>query len=272
MNNYKDYYKTLGINKTASSEDIKKAYRSLAMKYHPDRGGDEKKFQEIQEAYAHLSDPQKRAEHDNPGQFAGGINEDVFDNFFRTPFGFNFRAGPRNPNVQVTVDITLEDAFKGKAIDAEIGLSNGKTKLVSIEIPSGVESGMQIKYRGIGEQLHPSIPPGDLIVNVRIIKHHVWNRDGDNLIYEKTISVWDAITGSDIDLTTIDGKQIKISIPSGTQPETFLSCKGEGMPNMRSKHRGNLLIKIKIAIPKNLSDQQLKKIKGLKDELSTRTS
>lgn len=266
MNDYKDYYKVLGINKTASAEEIKKAYRSLAMKHHPDRGGDEKKFQEIQEAYAHLGDPAKRSQYDNPRQFNGGFNENIFDDIFQANF-FNFRGGPRNPNIQVTIDITLEDAFRGKNIDAEIGLSDGKTKLVSIDIPAGVEHGMQIKYRGMGESLHPRIPPGDLIVNVRILKHHVWERSGDNLVYEKTISAWDAIVGTDISLTTIDGKHINISVPPGTQPETFLSCKGEGMPNMRSKQRGNLLIKIKVSIPKNLSKEQIEKIKGLKNEL-----
>jgi curved DNA-binding protein len=275
MKDIKDYYKILGIEKTSSSEDIKKAYRSLAMKYHPDRGGDERKFQEIQEAYSVLSDEQKRAEYDNPQQhqhFNSGFNDDMFDMFTRTPFGFNFRTGARNPNINVNLTVTLEDAFRGTTINAEIGLSNGKTKLVSIDIPAGVEDGMSVKYRGMGESLHPKIPPGDLIANIRIIKHHIWERIGDNLVYEKNISVWEAILGSDINLTTIDGKQINISIPPGTQPDTFLSCKGEGMPNMRTGQRGNLLIKVKINVPKNLNDEQIKTIKGLKNELSIRSS
>ncbi len=275
MKDMKDYYKILGVERTASSEDIKKAYRSLAMKYHPDRGGDEKKFQEIQEAYSVLSDDQKKAEYDNPQShqhFNFGFNDDMFDMFSRSPFGFNFRTGARNPNITINLTISLEDAFTGRTFDAEIGMSNGQTKLISIDIPAGVEDGMSVKYRGMGESLHPKIPPGDLIANIRIVKHSIWERVGDNLIYEKNISVWEAMLGSDITLTTIDGKQISISIPPGTQPDTFLSCKGEGMPNMRTKKRGNLLIKIKIVVPKNLNDEQIKTIKGLKNELSTRSS
>jgi curved DNA-binding protein len=265
-----DYYKILDLPKTATAEDIKKAYRSLAMKHHPDRGGDQKEFQKIQEAYATLSDPQKRSEYDNP--HTQSFDEDVMGQFFRSPFGFNFRSAPRNPNTQVAVEITLEDAFNGRIIDAQIGSSTGQTRLVSIEIPPGVEDGMQIKYRGMGENFHPKIPPGDLIVNVRVQRHHIWERSGDNLIYEKTVSAWDAIIGSSLNITTIDGKHLNIGIPAGTQPDTILSCKGEGMPNMRTKQRGNLLVRIKVTIPKNLSNDDIEKVKKIKNELSTRTS
>jgi curved DNA-binding protein len=271
-----DYYKTLGVSKSASQEEIKKAYRSLAMKHHPDRGGDEKKFKEIEEAYRILSDTQARSQYDNPNTFnTGNINEEIFEQFFRNPFGFGAGfsgRGPRNPNINVTIDVTLEDAFRGKTIDAEIGLSNGGTKLVSINIPPGVETGMQIKYNGMGETLHPKLQPGDLIASIRVLRHHMWNRQGDNLIFEKTISVWDALLGTGLTLVTIDGKTLSINIPAGTQPDTMLSCKGEGMPNVKTGRRGNLIIQVKVKVPKDLSTDDIDRIKRLRNELSTRSS
>lgn len=262
-----DYYKTLGVGKNASPDEIKKAYRSLAMKHHPDRGGDEKKFKEIEEAYRILSDPAQKSNYDNPSPFGNGnMNEEIFEQFFRNPFGFSggFRAGPRNPSVHVTIDITLEDAFRGKTIDAEIGLSNGKTKLVSINIPPGIETGMQVKYSGMGETLHPKLQPGDLIATIRVLNHRIWQRQGDHLIYEKSISAWDAILGTSLTVTTIDGKMLSINIPAGTQPDTMLSCKGEGMPNVKSGQRGNLLIKVKVEIPKQISKEQARLIEEIK--------
>ncbi len=270
-----DYYKILGVNKNANPEEIKKAYRSLAMKHHPDRGGDANKFKEIEEAYRTLSDDQKRAEYDNPQQaYNSTINEEIFEQFFRNPFG-GFSSGfrsARNPNVNVTVDVTLEDAFNGKTIDAEIGLSNGSTKLISIQVPPGIDTGMQIKYNGMGETLNPRLPPGDLIVTVRVLNHSIWKREGNNLIYEKSISVWDALLGTSLTLVTIDGRTITITIPAGTQPDSILSCKGEGMPHVRSKAKGNLLIRIKVSIPKDLTTSDISKIKQLRNELSIRTS
>jgi curved DNA-binding protein len=271
-----DYYKILGVSRNASQEEIKKAYRSLAMKHHPDRGGDANKFKEIEEAYRTLSDSQTKSQYDNPGSFGqGNINEEIFEQFFRNPFGFGagFGArGPKNPNINVTIDITLEDAFQGKTIDAEIGLSNGGTKLVSINIPPGVETGMQIKYSGMGETLHPKLQPGDLIASIRVLRHHMWERQGDNLLFEKTINVWDALLGTSLTLVTIDGKTLSINIPAGAQPDTMLSCKGEGMPNVKTGRRGNLIIRIKVTVPKNLSTDDIEKIKRLRNELSTRSS
>jgi DnaJ-class molecular chaperone len=139
-----DYYKILGIGRNANQEEIKKAYRSLAMKHHPDRGGDTNKFKEIEEAYRTLSDENKRYEYDNPHQshFAHsmGGHEDVFSTFFGGPhFGFGFNQPQRNNNIGATVALTLEEVLVGKAIDAEVSFRNGQRKLVSINIPAGVD-------------------------------------------------------------------------------------------------------------------------------------
>ena len=263
-----DYYNTLGISKSASEADIKAAYRKMAMKHHPDRGGDEKKFKEVTEAYETLSDPQKKqmfdmgvdpnAQHTSYRQgspfefhFNTGNFEDVFSNF-----GFGGRPVRKNKTLNVNIEVTLEDILKGKVIDAEIGIPNGNKRLVNIEVPPGIENGQQIRYRGMGEHTLKDVPPGDLIVNILIKPHSVFQRQGDMLMIKKFISPWDAILGSEITIETIDKKTLTIGIPAGTQPDTVLSCRGEGLPNMRTKVRGNLLIKVQIEIPKNLNSEQ----------------
>lgn len=270
-----DYYSTLGLNRGASAEEIKKAYKKMAMKHHPDRGGDEKKFKEIEEAYRTLSDPQKKQMFDmgvdpNRGQqfgqgspfefhFGTGNMEDLFANF-----GFGMRPGKGNRNLSIAVDITLEDVLKGKTINAEVGVRNGKSKLINIEIPPGIEHGQQIRYEGMGDDSIPSFRPGDLIVNVRILQHRLFRREGSNILIEKTIPVWDAMLGVELETETLEGKQIKIVIPPGTQPDTVFSCKGEGLPNMRTRTRGNLMIRVKVNIPKNLTVAQIDKINQIK--------
>lgn len=274
-----DYYSTLGLNRGASEEEIKRAYRSMAMKHHPDRGGDEKKFKEIEEAYRFLSDPEKKRIVDMGGDpnsqqrggfygqgpfefhFGSGNFEDVFNQF-----GFGFRQPLRkNKSLNITVEVSLEEVLKGKVISAEIGMPGGKKKIMSIEIPAGVETGQQIKYQGMGDDSLPNLRPGDLIVNIVVTPHKTFRRDGDSLIYDKHISAWDLMLGSEMEITTLDNKNLKISIPAGTQPETVLSCKGEGLPNIRSKIRGNLLIKIKAEIPKNLNNHQKDLIQKIKN-------
>jgi len=272
-----DYYSTLGLKRGASDTDIKKAYRSMAMKYHPDRGGDEKKFKEISQAYEFLTDPQKKSVIDmggDPNQqqgfhgqgggpfefhFGSGNFEDVF-----SQFGFG-RQQPRNKSFNINVEITLEEVLTGKEINAEVGIPGGKKKIINIEVPAGIEHGQQIRYQGMGDNSVPSARPGDLLVNVFVRPHPTFRREGDSLIVEKTISVWEALLGVSVEIFTLDKKNLNITIPSGTQPDTVLSCRGEGLSNMRSKQRGNLLVKIKVSIPRNLSIEQMQKIKVLKD-------
>jgi len=276
-----DYYSTLGVSQNATPDEIKKAYRKQAMKHHPDRNnGDDTKFKQVQSAYDVLSDPQKRQMVDmgadpnqqhqgggyNRGPFEfhfGGGPEDIFQHF-----GFGFQQPnrqPKNKTFNVNVAITLEDVLTGKDISAEISGPNGRPKMVNIKIPQGIEHGQSIRYEGMGDASIPNARPGDLIVNVQILKNQIFQRQGDDLIVEKRVSIWEALLGSKTPVNTLDKKHLNITIPSGTQPDTVLSCRGEGLPNVRSGRRGNLLIKIKVDIPRNLSDKQLEHIKNARD-------
>ena len=281
-----DYYSTLGLQRNASEDDIKKAYRKMAMKHHPDRGGDEKAFKQVSEAYEILSDPQKKQMVDmgvDPkAQQAGGPRqqgpfefhfntgnfEDVFSNFGfggGGPFGFQQRQQQRNKTINITVDLSLEDVLKGKDLDAELAVPNGRKKIINISIPSGIDHGQQIRYQGMGDASIQGIPPGDLIVNIRVAPHPIFRREGDSLVIEKNISMWEAVLGCNLDLQTLDGKKLTITVPPGTQPETVMSCRNEGLPNMRNRQRGNLLIKIKVVIPRNLTSAQIAAVENCKN-------
>jgi DnaJ-class molecular chaperone len=273
-----DYYSTLGLKRGASDADIKKAYRSMAMKHHPDRGGDEKKFKEISQAYDFLSDPEKRRMIDagmDPNQQGGGFNQGPFEFHFNTGnmddifgnFGFGFGQRPlrRNKTLSINVEITLEDILAGKDINAEIGIPGGRKKIINIQVPPGIEHGQQIRYEGMGDNSIPDIRPGDLIVNVLIRNHATFKREGTSLIIEKQVSVWDALLGTSINIETLDQKILNINIPSGTQPDTVMSCRGEGLPHMRTRQRGNLLIKIKVVVPKELTISQKQMIEQIRN-------
>jgi DnaJ-class molecular chaperone len=275
-----DYYSTLGLKRGASDAEIKKAYRSMAMKHHPDRGGDEKKFKEISQAYDFLSDPEKRRMIDSgmdPNQQGSSFRQqgspfefhfdtrnmdDLFGNF---GFGFGQRPMQRNKTLSINVEITLEDVLAGKDINAEIGIPGGRPKVINIQIPPGIENGQQIRYEGMGDNSIPSLRPGDLIVNVLVRNHATFKREGTSLIIEKQVSVWDALLGTAINIETLDQKTLNISIPAGTQPDTVMSCRGEGFPHMRTRQRGNLLIKIKVVVPKDLTISQKQMIEQIKN-------
>jgi DnaJ-class molecular chaperone len=277
-----DYYSTLGLQRNASDAEIKKAYRSMAMKYHPDRGGDEKKFKEISQAYEFLSDPQKKQIIDlggdpnaqpgmgggqNPCEFhfnTGNMN-DIFGNFGFG--GFGRQPQRRNRSLNINVEITLEDVLTGKDFTAEVSIP-GKNKMINIQIPPGIEHGQQIRYEGMGDDSIPGLKTGDLLVNVIVREHSRYKREGTSLIVEQLVSVWDALLGASIEIQTLDRKTLSMSLPPGTQPDTMMSCKGEGLPNMRTRQRGNLLIRIKVVVPRVINPEQIKLIQQIKQGIS----
>jgi curved DNA-binding protein len=277
-----DYYGTLGLKRGASDAEIKKAYRSLAMKHHPDRGGDEKKFKDLNAAYESLTNPDKKKIIDmggdpnaQPGPSSGFYGQGPFEFHFGGPdmndifgqfgFGRGFANSPRrNKTVSLHVDLSLEEVLSGRDITAEINLPGSKNKVVNVHIPPGVHSGQQIRYQGMGDTSIPGIPPGDLIVNINVRNHPKFIRENNDLIYNHNIDLWSALLGGSLTIDTLDNRTINITIPKGIQPDTMLSCRGEGLPDVHHRHRGNLFIKFKIELPRNLTQDQLSQIEKWK--------
>jgi curved DNA-binding protein len=265
-----DHYATLGVSKNATQDEIKKAYRKLAAKHHPDRGGDTAKFQEIQGAYAVLSDDQKRAEYDNPApafgdgfQQYGGMPEgfeDLFRNF-GGPFGDIFggrRPQPvRNRTLNLQTDITLEEAFLGKELIATVQLPSGRDQVLEVRIPAGVRDGTVLRLSGMGDDSVSNAPRGDIHLSVNVRSHHVFQRTNDDLFMNLDISCLEAIIGCTKQFDTIEGKTLEINIPPGIQHSQVMSVQGHGMPLMSDKRmRGRLMLSINITIPKNLTESQ----------------
>ena len=282
---YQDYYETLGVSRKASADEIRKAYRKLAMQYHPDRNpGDtqaEERFKKINEAYQVLNDPQKRAHYDRVGsaysnwqqrgapggfdwsQFVrgapggtrvnvedfGGFGDDLFSDFFRTIFGgmggVGAAAQQRNPAYQQQVEISLEDAFNGTTLRIE---TDGKRK--QVRVPPGVRTGSKVRVAGAG-------PTGlDLYLIVQVKENEQFERKGNNLHTTAKVSVFTAILGGEAEVQTMTGK-VKLTVPPGTQPEQVFRLANRGMPHLKSpNNKGDLLVRLKVEIPKYLSSKQ----------------
>jgi DnaJ-class molecular chaperone len=273
-----DYYNILGVNKNATQDEIKKAYRKLASQHHPDKGGDKSKFQEIQGAYDTLGDPEKRNQYDNPapqgfnqfGGFPPGF-EDIFSHFGGggSPFGDIFgrqqhRPPQRNRTLNLQTTISLEDAFSGKDMVASITLPSGLEQVLEVKIPAGVREGTVLRLAGMGDDTHQNIPRGDLHLTVNIEPHRIYQRQGDDLLRQISISCFDAILGKTLTFETIDNKTLEIMIKAGTQHGQILAVQGYGMPYMGDQRmKGRLLIEIKVSVPTNLTEDQKDLIKQL---------
>ena len=266
-----DHYSTLGVAKTATPDEIKKAYRKLASQHHPDKGGDTAKFQEIEEAYRTLSDPEKRAQYDNPQpQFHGGFGgggmppgfEDIFSQMFSgggNPFfGQGFRQQPqRNRILNIQTTISLEEAFYGKDLMANIGLPSGREQVVEIKIPAGVRDGSVLRLAGMGDDTIAHVPRGDIHLTINVSQHSRFIRQDDDLICGMEINCIDAMIGKTFQIDTIDGKTLELSIRPGTQHGQMLSAAGYGMPKLNdNRFKGRMLININVKIPTNLTDAQ----------------
>ena len=288
----KNYYDILGVSEDASNEQIKKAFKDIAKKEHPDRGGDEARFKEANEAYDTLKNSQKRHDYDTMRKFGGTkdggqhpfFNEDIFGDFFSgfgggdMDFGgsFNFTRGPGgerifrqnrqprgNRNVQVRMAVSIKEAMMNHEKTINYKLPSGREEFATVKIPAGVQHGVTFKFSGMGDDSIRNMPRGDLMVQMSVLDSDGYTRKGNDLHTDKTIDCFQAIRGTELNLKTLEDNIIKVKVPSGTQPGTILSVKGKGMPVHKTLNiRGNLYVKIHILIPQ-LSAQDLKKIKDL---------
>lgn len=283
----RDYYEVLGVSKNASDDEIKKAYRKLAIKYHPDKNpGDkeaEAKFKEINEAHDVLSDKQKRARYDqfghagvggagggfggfsgNPFGQAGGFNYNgqtfnfdfgnggIFDDIIGNIFGFGGARRPRRgADMQTSVTITFEEAIFGTTKSVSL---NGES--LKIKIPAGIDDGMSIRIRGKGGPApEGGTEPGDLYVRVRVKPHKSLTREGIIILSEQTIDMVDAALGCEIEVETVDGP-ITMKVPAGTQSGTPFKLSGHGVPFRADGDRGPHIVTVLVETPKNLSKKQ----------------
>jgi curved DNA-binding protein len=287
----KNYYDVLGVNEQSTSAEITKAFKELAKKHHPDRGGDEAKFKEINEAHDTLKNSQKRHDYDTMRKFGssgtGGqhpfFNEDIFGDFFSgfgggdMDFGgsFNFSRGPGgervfqrkqprgNRNVQVRMAISIKDAMMHNEKTINYKLPSGREEFATVKIPAGVQHGVTFKFSGMGDDSIRNMPRGDLMVVMSVLDSDGYTRKGNDLYTDKTIDCFQAVRGYEFNLKTLEEKIIKVKVPAGTQPNTLLQVQGQGMPIHKTIGiRGNLYVKIHVLIPQ-LSAADLKKIKDL---------
>ncbi len=304
----KDYYHILGVSKNASAEEIKKTYRKLALKYHPDKTkGDkaaEEKFKEISEAYAALSNPEKRKEYDAFGRagfqqrysqediFRGadftdifrdfGLGEDIFSRLFGfggrgARGGFDFttqfrdfgqgRAAPRRgQDILYEMPVTLSEVFHGAEKIVAFPRPEGRQERVSVKIPAGIHSGKKLRLRGKGQPGQAGGPPGDLLIQVKVVPDKIFTRQGDDVYLEWPIRFSDAVLGATVDVPTLQGKTLSVKIPAGTQPGQKLRLKGQGLPRLTARGHGDLFVQPKIQIPKKISSRQKELIQEMARE------
>jgi molecular chaperone DnaJ len=345
----RDYYEVLGISKNASQAELKKAYRKLALKYHPDRNPDdaeaETKFKEAAEAYEVLSNPEKRQRYDRFGHqgvggaagggFGGGMNmDDIFSQFgdifggaFGGSSGFGGFSGGRRrrkgSNLRIKVKLDLSEILNGttkkikvnKLVAAEgttfktcstckgVGQVNRitntilgqmqttstcptchgsgqvvdkrapgadengllrKEEVISIDVPAGVEEGMQLNVSGKGNAAPMGGVPGDLLVVIEEVEHESLKRNGQNLHFDLYVSFIDAVLGGSAEVPLIEGKA-KINIPAGTQSGKLVRLKGKGLPSVQSYGKGDLLVNINVWTPQELSKDERKILEKLKE-------
>lgn len=289
----KDYYKVLGIKKDAAADEIKKAYRKLAVKYHPDKNPGSKeaedKFKEINEAYAVLSDPQKKAQYDQFGStgfhqrfsqediFRGFDVGDIFkdmgygtEDIFSRIFGGGFHGGTRyrsrkqrGEDFEMELPVSFREAVAGGEKRVSF-LRDGNREELSVKIPAGIENDSKLRIQGKGGQSRSGGPAGDLYLTIKVGSDPVFTREGDNIVVERWIQFSQAVLGASLEVPTTEGSK-RIKIPAGIQPGTKIRLKGFGVPHMGKTSRGDLYVRIFVKVPDQLTAVQRELIEKLSE-------
>lgn len=267
----KDPYSILGIARGASEDDIKKAYRKLAVKYHPDKpGGDEERFKEIADAYDQLTNPKRKAQ-ENPfsGDFDFSTYQDIFEHMMRDrgwSGAFDQQYGSaRGRDVRASLSIPIEDAYYGTKRQINIGL-----KSVEIVIPAGVKSGHRLRVKGHGQRGYEPDSNGDLIVEISIIDSTKFYLDNAGLHTIAQIDAIDMMLGTDMTIEVFD-KIYKFTIPAGTQAGQRLRLRGKGWPVFgRTDERGDLYVTVGVKIPTDLSEEELRALEKIRGHINER--
>lgn len=347
----RDYYEVLGVAQNADEKEIKKAYRRIAMKFHPDRNSDDPKaddkFKEATEAYEVLTNAEKRAAYDRfghagvdgsagAGGFSGGGFSDIFGDVFGDIFGGGCggrsRAGPqRGSDLRYTLDISLEDAVFGKTVEIKVptlqscnvcdgsGAKPGtsvktcstcggagqvrmqqgffqvqqtcpscrgqgkvvsdpctscrgqgrveRSKILSVKVPPGVDTGDRIRLSGEGEAGPSGGPNGDLFVEMSVRKHAIFERDGKDLHCDAPITFSDAALGGELEVPTLEGR-VKLKIPEGTQTGKLFRLRGKGVKPVRGGSVGDLLCRVVVETPVQLTKQQRELLQQFQESLT----
>lgn len=273
------YYDILGLTEKATADEIKRAYRKLASQHHPDKGGDVKKFQEIEEAYRVLSDTQQRQQYDmqrngfggggNQWHFnSAGMNNPDIDAIFRQfgfgePFGGFRQQQRRNRDLRIEIPVPLVATLTEQTKTISVATSNGERSTVEVTIPRGVTNGTNIKYSGLGDNLFNTIPRGDLYVHFNVHPAENFIVNNVDLYTPVRVNCLLAITGGAVRVTGLDGREFELTVPPGTQPNTRFRIHNQGLYQMNSEARGHLYAEVVITVPQDLSEQQLEIVRNL---------
>lgn len=272
-----DYYQTLGVARNADPQEIKKAYRKLAGKHHPDKGGDEAEFKKIQEAYEGLSDPQKRQMYDQFGtvdpqqtgmgggpfefRFTSGGGGSPFDSIFEQAFG-GFNQQRRNPDAGIQLNVALQQAYTGGDFNIKTGFANE-----NITLPAGVRNGSKIRIHGKGHQRFKNIPPGDLVIQINVEYPPDMAGDGDNILHRISIDSITAMIGGDISYKHFAGSKFSVKIPAGSNSGDRLRLSNWGMPNSRTNSKGHLYLILDIRTPQIKNPDHIDMLNKIKQEV-----